>query len=210
MTAAASLTPSASFWDRIADRYARRPVADEAAYQAKIAETRSRLFPEAEVLEFGCGTGATAALHAPHVRRYVAADVAPRMIEIARERGEGIAGLEFRVTDFAGLEAEAASFDAILGLNVLHLMPDWEAAVAKAARLLKPGGVFVTSTACLAERLWWLRPVAWAGRAMGKLPEVRFFPETALHAAMEREGFEIEFRSVQKGPVVFLVARLKG
>ena len=49
------MTHSARFWDRIAARYARKPVADEAAYQKKLAVTREYLRPDMEVLEFGCG-----------------------------------------------------------------------------------------------------------------------------------------------------------
>ncbi len=48
---------SARFWDRIAKRYARTPVADEAAYQRKLKITRGYLRPDMEVMEFGCGTG---------------------------------------------------------------------------------------------------------------------------------------------------------
>ena len=48
------------FWDRIARRYARRPVADEASYRKKLEITRGLFRPGMEVLEFGCGSGATA------------------------------------------------------------------------------------------------------------------------------------------------------
>src|SRR5215217_1657238 len=56
------------FWDNLAERYARQPIADEAAYQTKLDITRSYLHPDMAVLEFGCGTGSTALQHAPHVR----------------------------------------------------------------------------------------------------------------------------------------------
>lgn len=58
---------AACFWDRIADRCARKPVADEAAYQRKLEVTRGYLRPDMEVFEFGCGTGTTALHHAPFV-----------------------------------------------------------------------------------------------------------------------------------------------
>ena len=54
------MPPSSKFWDRIAARYARKPVADEAAYRRKLAVTRDYLAPDMDVLEFGCGTGSTA------------------------------------------------------------------------------------------------------------------------------------------------------
>jgi ubiquinone/menaquinone biosynthesis C-methylase UbiE len=73
---------SARFWDRIAKRYARRPVTDEAAYQKKLQVTREYFNSESEVLEFGCGTGSTAIAHAPHVNHIHAIDISSKMIKI--------------------------------------------------------------------------------------------------------------------------------
>ena len=71
------------FWDKIADRYAKKPVSDEAAYQKKLRVTRDYLRPDMDVLEFGCGTGSTAITHAPFVKHIQAIDISSRMIEIA-------------------------------------------------------------------------------------------------------------------------------
>ena len=67
-----SKRPSAKFWDRIAARYSKKPVADEAAYQKKLQITRKYLRPDSRVLEFGCGTGSTAIAHAAHVKHVLA------------------------------------------------------------------------------------------------------------------------------------------
>ena len=53
----------AGFWNRMAARYARQPVADDAAYQHTLAMTHEHLHPEMTWLAFGCGTGSTALLH---------------------------------------------------------------------------------------------------------------------------------------------------
>ncbi len=47
----------ARFWDRVAGRYARTPVADEAAYQRKLEITREFLRPNMEVMELGAERG---------------------------------------------------------------------------------------------------------------------------------------------------------
>jgi cyclopropane fatty-acyl-phospholipid synthase-like methyltransferase len=76
--------PTASrFWDRIADRYARKPVPDEAVYQKKLQLTRAHLRPDMHVLEFGCGSGITALSHAPYVASIHGIDSSARMVEIA-------------------------------------------------------------------------------------------------------------------------------
>ena len=74
------------FWNLFARRYARSPVSDEAAYQTKLAKTQEYFSPEMTVLEFGCGTGSTAIVHAPHVARLDAIDFSENMIAIARDK----------------------------------------------------------------------------------------------------------------------------
>lgn len=77
---------SPRFWNLIAGRYARTPVADEAAYEHKLAATRRLLSPEMDVLEFGCGTGTTALHHAPLVRLYTGIDFSPKMMRLRGTR----------------------------------------------------------------------------------------------------------------------------
>ena len=80
---------SISFWDRIAVRYAKNPVSDKAAYQKKLVLTQQYLSADMNVLDFGCGTGSTAIVHAPYVNSYHAIDVSPRMIENRPAQGGG-------------------------------------------------------------------------------------------------------------------------
>ena len=42
---------SVKFWDKIAERYSKQPIADEAAYQKKLKVTQEYFKPEMEVLE---------------------------------------------------------------------------------------------------------------------------------------------------------------
>ena len=67
------------FWDKIAERYSKRPVADEESYQRKLQVTRNYFRPDMEVLEFGCGTGSTAIVHAPNVKQIHAIDISARL-----------------------------------------------------------------------------------------------------------------------------------
>ena len=201
---------SAAFWDRIAERYARKPVADEAAYQKKLAITREYLRPDMTLLEFGCGTGSTAIIHAPHVKHVHAIDISAKMIEIARRKAADakVENLTFEQSDIAGFSAPDESFDGVLGLSILHLLEDREAAIAKVHRMLKPGGVFVTSTACLGDSLRWFGYVAPLGSALGLIPLVKVFTAQELRDDMTRAGFAIA-RDWQQGDgrTLFLVAR---
>ena len=62
----------ARFWNKLADRYSRRPISDEATYEKKLEITRQYFRPDMEVLEIGCGTGTTAIAHAPYVKHILA------------------------------------------------------------------------------------------------------------------------------------------
>ncbi|MFP3422919.1 class I SAM-dependent methyltransferase, partial [Bacillus sp. SIMBA_161] len=64
-------------------------------------------------------------------------------------------------------------FDVVLAFNLIHLLPEPEAALARVRALLAPEGTFVSKTVCLAGR-WYLRPVIGAMRAVGKAPYVHF------------------------------------
>lgn len=192
-----SMDPSARFWDKVADRYARRPIADEAAYRTKLEITRGYLRPEMELLEIGCGTGSTALIHAPFVARIRAIDFSANMIGIARRKAQaaGIGNVEFACATVDEVQAPDGSFDAVLALNVLHLLEHRREALAKVHRLLKPGGAFVTSTVCLGDS--WLRVIgllAPIGRLVGLMPAVKILKAEQLVAELGAAGFSIDHR----------------
>ena len=131
---------SSTFWDRMAERYSKSPVADEAAYQRKLQITREYLKPDTELLEFGCGTGSTAILHAPFVKHILALDVSEKMLEIAQEKTDanGIANITFEKSDIEDFSAPDQTFDAVLGMSILHLLEDRDAVIARVHDILKP------------------------------------------------------------------------
>jgi ubiquinone/menaquinone biosynthesis C-methylase UbiE len=81
-----SMADDARFWDRIARKYARSAIADQAGYERTLERTRALLGPGDRVLELGCGTGTTALRLAGGVQDYVATDLSAGMIAIAKEK----------------------------------------------------------------------------------------------------------------------------
>ncbi len=188
-----AIDKAARFWDRWAERYSRTPIKDEEAYERKLAMTRDHLQSTDKVLELGCGTGGTAIRHAPYVGEVHAVDFSPRMIDIARERAAQaeVSNASFEVASLDSLQAGNDAFDAILALSFLHLLEDPDVALQKIAALLRPGGVFVSSTACLAEHHGFLRLLGPIGRALGLLPVLSFFSFDGLRERIEAAGFEV-------------------
>ena len=201
---------TARFWDKIADRYSKKPISDEAAYQRKLSVTREYFSPESSVLEFGCGTGSTAILHAPYVKHILATDISQKMIEIARNKAKAgnVGNVSFEVASIETLDQPEASFDVVLGLSILHLLEDLDGAIDKVLRLLKPGGVFVSSTVCVADKMKWFRFVVPTGRALGFMPYVNVFSKAELEERLESAGLAIEYNwHPDGGLVAFIVAR---
>ncbi len=197
------------FWDRHAKGYAKRPVADEAAYQRKLKVTQDYLTPDMEVLELGCGTGTTALIHAPFVKHITGIDISQNMLDIARAKteSENVKNVTFQQSNIDDLETPDASYDVVMGHSLLHLLKNKEAVIARVHRMLKPGGVFVSSTACLGGRVPVLRAILPVGRFLGLLPLVKFFTVEELEGDLTDAGFRIDHRwNPGKGKGVFIVA----
>ena len=204
---------SARFWDRIAERYSKKPVADEAAYQKKLEVTREYFRPDMNVLELGCGTGSTAIAHAPYVKYIRAIDISSKMIEIARRKADAanVNNVTFERSKIDELDMPGQSLDAVLGLSILHLLEDKEAVIARVHDILRPGGVFITSTACLADSMGWFKYIAPIGRLLNLIPLVKIFTAEELHDSLTRAGFEIDYNwQPGKGKATFIVAKKAG
>ena len=198
------------FWDKIAERYSNRPVADEESYQRKLQVTRDYIRPDMEVLEFGCGTGSTAIIHAPYVKQIHAIDISSKMIEIAQAKADAnnIKNVIFERSAIDEFRASDETLDAVLGLSILHLVENKEAVISKVRKMLKPGGIFVTSTACLGDTMKWFKLIGPIGKFFGLMPTVKIFTTNDLVDSLTDAGFEIDHQwQPGKGKSVFIVAR---
>jgi ubiquinone/menaquinone biosynthesis C-methylase UbiE len=210
----AGLQAQLAFWNRIARRYASDPIADPAGYTATLERVRTLLRPEHEVLEVGCGTGTTALALAAETKRYLASDLAPEMVAIAREKllAQPRPGLRFEVADASAPPAQRQQFDVLLAFNALHMLPDLQRSLQPMLTALKPGGLFISKTPCVGEMNplipWLAIPVA---RLLGKAPPLLVFKQAQLVEAFTRQGLHIEtierHGTMGKDIRVFIVAR---
>lgn len=205
----------ARFWDRFALGYAGGAIGDWAGYERSLARCQELLGLSDSVLEIGCGTGSTALTLALGTGPYLATDIAPEMIAVANRRlvASPRPNLRFAVEDSDATASEAAGpFNAVLAFNLLHLLDDLDTATARCARVLRPGGLFISKTACLGE----MNPLI-PGLAVPLMRLVRLAPpvlslrEADLVAACERQGLEVLAveRQASRGRDVrpFVVAR---
>jgi 2-polyprenyl-3-methyl-5-hydroxy-6-metoxy-1,4-benzoquinol methylase len=141
----------------------------------------------------GCGTGTTALLLAPSVKQIIASDISSRMIEIAKGKAstQKVENVRFDQATLFDEELGKGCFDVVLGFNLLHLLEDIPGAVHRVSELLKPSGLFISKTACLAEqsRLWGV--VVAAMRLLGFAPYVKCLKIAELEGIITSAGFDI-------------------
>jgi len=212
------MTQHTAFWDKVATKYAKSPIADPAAYEYTLGRTRTYLTSKDRVLELGCGTGSTALLLAPYVAQITAIDLSPGMLAIAREKAEqaGVKNLTFEVSADVPTQGH---YDVVMGYSLFHLVSDMEARFAQINALLPKGGYFISKTACLGQRgaglggvlkSLMIRIAIPMMQLIGKAPYVRSFSVKELEEAVAAAGFEIvESGNHPKGapPAHYIVAR---
>jgi 2-polyprenyl-6-hydroxyphenyl methylase / 3-demethylubiquinone-9 3-methyltransferase len=99
-------------------------------------------------LDVGCGGGLLAESLCRAGARVTAVDLAPAMIEAAREHArEAQLAIDYRLESAEALAAaEPRSFDVVTCMEMLEHVPDPAATLAALARLTRPGGHVFVST----------------------------------------------------------------
>jgi SAM-dependent methyltransferase len=101
------------------------------------------------LLDVGCGSGLTLVLAAERGAVPSGLDISPGLLGIARER---LPDADLREGDMERLPFEAASFDAVVGVNAFQFAGDPRRALREAAAVARPGGRVVASLFAAPER----------------------------------------------------------
>ncbi|MDO6687219.1 MULTISPECIES: class I SAM-dependent methyltransferase [unclassified Agarivorans] len=203
------MAANVKFWDKHAKGYAKRVIADNQAYQYKLEQSRQYFSKQATAIEVGCGTGSTALLHAPHLKHLLATDLSSGMLDIAEQKRQqqNIGNVDFKQATIEGLDVNEP-VDVVLALNLIHLLEDKDTAIGKIMTWLKPGGVLITSTPCLGDRMKFFKVIGPIGKALGLMPLVKVFTEQELLNSFNQQGFSIEQQwRPNKAISSFVVAR---
>ena len=156
---------SQNFWDKNAGRYDRFMRKDAAAYE-QMYELLRPVVRQKTVLELATGTG----LIAKHIVRYAdhieATDASQKMIEQAKQ-GVKSAKLYFSVQDMFHLPYADQSFDVVIVVNALHIVPEPEKALSEIRRVLKDDGVLVAPTFTHADNAFFGKVKAFFMRLAG-------------------------------------------
>ncbi|HRO93977.1 class I SAM-dependent methyltransferase [Citricoccus sp.] len=143
------------------------------------------------VLEVGAGSGAMAeAILAACPRlRLTMTDIDPAMVRAGQRR---LARLPVEVgqADATALPFAEESFDMVLSFLMLHHVVHWEQAVVEAARVLRPGGVFVGYDLVASRTTAWLHV---ADRSAHRFIEPAAFEPVLHHAGLDPIRLQVSF-----------------
>ncbi|GAA3230053.1 class I SAM-dependent methyltransferase [Nonomuraea helvata] len=103
------------------------------------ADAVRRLVPGGTLLDVACGTGLVTRELAGRGLRVLGVETSAGMARIAAGRADVVLG------DARTLPVRDGSVDAVTTIWLLHLLDDARPVIAEAARVLRPGGVFVTT-----------------------------------------------------------------
>jgi ubiquinone/menaquinone biosynthesis C-methylase UbiE len=137
--ASAYFRENAARWHRIRSLYV-----DEIEVEEALSEIVGAADPR-DLLDIGTGTGRILEILAPRVERALGIDQSREMLSIARVNLEraGLENASVRLGDMYQLALPDDSFDAVVIHQVLHYADRPAAAIAEAARVLRPTGILV-------------------------------------------------------------------
>lgn len=144
---------SIKFWDNYSNKYDEKAKKDK-AYKMIIERATSYIKSDHEVLDFACAGGLYSFPFASKVKNIQAFDSSSKMIEKAKQEKEKrqVKNIHFSCTNLFDEQFKPGSFDVIFAFNILLYFKDMNTIVQRMYELLKPGGMMITSTACLKEK----------------------------------------------------------
>ena len=183
---------SEKFWDRMSKHFDREERKNEPINIKIIEKTRGRLKISDNVLDYGCGTGTTAVEFASCVEKVNGIDISPKMIEAAKRKAakHGMTNMDFAQTTIFDEKLKKESFDVIISFYLLHLVEDTPEVMRRINELLKPDGVFISSTPCMGESILRRILISLFGIII-RIPYLKFFKIQELKDLMTDGNFDI-------------------
>lgn len=193
------------FFDRVASKS--NPESNKTAKKV-IELTEAYLEKNYAVLDFGCGSGTITNNLAKSAQSIEGIDISSKMLEFAQQQTDelSITNVNYRQISIFDDQLKEESFDAIVAFNVLHYIDDMPALMDRVHSLLKPNGVFISSTACMKEKRSFLRTAVYLAMKLRVLPKIQFYKTTELESLITNGTFSlVKSEKISKLPEQFIL-----
>jgi 2-polyprenyl-3-methyl-5-hydroxy-6-metoxy-1,4-benzoquinol methylase len=180
------------FWNRLAKRYDKPEHIAIVNEYTSIGIIKEYLNKTDTIMDFGCASGTIASSLAGEVSEIHGIDISSKMIQIAKQRAiiRKLDNLHFSCSTIFDDRFNIDSFDMIISFSVLHVLEDRDKSVQRIYELLKPGGLFISLTPCLGEKLLVPGILLFLNK-IGILPSISCFKIVELEKIISANGFQI-------------------
>ena len=173
---------SENFWNKLSKNYDKN--AKDKAYNLIIEKSKKYFKSSDIVLDFACATGLYSIVFSEYVKEIQAFDISPSMLNIAKNKAKSnkIDNVTFTQTTLFDQSYKETTFDIVLGLNIILYFKDDKKALNRMNKLIKTGGLIITSTACLKEKRTFIGVLSgsliFLCRSFRVLPYLKFYVTT--------------------------------
>jgi 2-polyprenyl-3-methyl-5-hydroxy-6-metoxy-1,4-benzoquinol methylase len=204
-----TMDKSERFWNKSADTYDREEQKDNQTYVKIVEKTKKYLKSSDIVLDYGCGTGTIDLEIAGDVKKIYAIDIASKMLDLAQMKTikRNIKNIDYMQATIYDERLNRETFNVLTAYNIVHLVEDTPGVVKRINELLKPGGLFVSTTPCMGEKKGSNILLSLAGK-IGLTPDIISFKLSELENLVTSGSFKIieSERLLQSAPLYFIVA----
>ena len=186
------------FWDKQAKRFDDSEKQFGQANQELITKTKEYLNANDNVLDFGCATGTKTLRLADGIKHIHGLDFSTEMINAAIKKKNklNVTNVSFSQGTIFDNDLEKSSFEKIIAFSIIHLLEKSEKAIQRIYELLKPGGLFISETACFKDRMDFktrLEVTAFLFmKPLGMFPlQLNMFKTTDLEQLIKSQNFNI-------------------
>ncbi len=199
---------SETFWNRVAKRTT-NPYEKPNDKTLKMLECSQKyLKPKDHVLDFACGSGIISTEILQYVNTIHGIDISSKMIEIANNRKieQNLKNVSFARATILDENIQIASFDVIMAFNILHYLEDKEKIMKRINELLKPNGIFISSTIYAKEKKTFLFYLFALVNKLKIMPKINFYSLQELENNILKGKFKmIESFDISPMPERFIV-----
>ena len=104
----------------------------------------SKKYQGKKVLEIGCGNGIGSKYISEFFKpeEFIATDIDDRLVEVAKKNINDCE-IDFEVGDATNLRFADNEFNLVIGLSVVHHIPNWKDCIDELERIIKPRGLII-------------------------------------------------------------------